>query len=138
MRKVKQLSLFLDNKPGVLAKVCAVLARRKVNLMGIAVTDAHDHAVVRMVVDDPRLAVHCLGSAGILVVENDVLMIELPNQTGALGVVARSLARSNVNIEYSYCTAALKASAAVLVLAVSDIGAAERILRNPSRGRSAR
>lgn len=130
MKKVKQLSLFLDNKPGVLSRVCAVLARRKVNLLGLSVSDGHDHAVVRMVADDPRRAIHCLGEAGILVVENDVLLMTFPNRTGALGAVARALARAGVNIEYSYCTSPPDQSAAALVLSVSDIEAAGRVLKN--------
>ena len=128
VKKVKQLSLFLDNKPGVLAKVCAVLARQKVNILGISVTDGHDHAVVRLVTDDPRRAIHTLGSAGILVVDNDVLMVDLPNRAGALGAVSRILAAAKINIEYSYATASQNQKAATLVLSVSDTNAAEKVL----------
>lgn len=129
MKKVKQLSLFLNNKPGVLSKVCAVLARKKINILGISVTDGHDHSVVRMVVDDPKLAEHCLGSAGVLVVESDVLLVRIPNRAGALGALSRTLGSAKVNIEYSYCTAADEQNQANLVLSVSDIHAAEKILK---------
>ena len=129
MKKIKQLSLFLDNKPGVLAKICAALARKKVNLRGLSVSDGHDHAVVRMVVDDPRRAIHILGESGILVVENDVLIVNLPNATGSLGAIARRLASGNVNIEYGYCTASPDQKSAQLVLSVSPIKNAERILK---------
>ena len=64
----------------------------------------------------------------------DVLLMGLPNRTGALGAVARSLARAGVNIEYSYCTSPLDQSAAALVLSVSDIDAAERTLKKFSGG----
>ena len=128
VKKVKQLSLFLDNKPGVLAKVCAVLARHKVNLLGIAVNDGHDHAVVRLVVDNARSALHAFGATGILVVDNDVLMVDVPNRTGALGAIARSLASAKINIEYSYATAATNQKSASLVLSTSDVVGAERVL----------
>ena len=130
MRKIKQLSLFLDNKPGVMAKICAVLARKKVNILGLSVTDGHDHAVVRMVVDEPRTALHCLGSAGVLVVENDVIMLELPHRAGALGALSRKLANAKVNIEYSYSTAGAHQRTASLVLSVNNIGAALRVLKS--------
>ena len=119
----------MDNKPGVLARICAVLARKKVNILGIAVTDGHDHAVVRMVVDDPRRAMHLLGEAGMLVVENDVLMVNVPNRAGALGAISRRLASAKVNIEYSYCTAAADQKNAQLVLSVNPIKSAEKILK---------
>ena len=130
MKKIKQLSLFLDNKPGVMAKICDVLARKKVNILGISVTDGHDHAVVRMVVDNPRTALHCLGSAGILVVENDVIMLQLPHRAGALGSLSRKLANAKLNIEYSYSTAGSGQSVAWLVLSVNNINAALRVLKN--------
>lgn len=129
MKKVKQLSLFLDNKPGVMARICAVLERRKVNILGISVNDGHDHAVVRMVVDNPRAALHCLGEAGVLVVENEVLMLDLPNRTGALGAIARALASAKLNLEYSYCTASPDQRKATLVLSVNDTNAAARVLK---------
>lgn len=128
VKKVKQLSLFLDNKPGVLAKVCAVLAKHKVNILGISVTDGHDHAVVRLVTDDSRRAVHALGSSGILVVDNEVLMVDLPNRAGALGAMSRTLASARINIEYSYATASTSQKSAAIVLSVNDTDAAEKVL----------
>src|SRR5258706_4713896 len=106
MKQAKQLSLFLDNKPGVLSRVCFFLGKRKVNIFGISVIDTHDHAVVRIVVDNPRVAMHALGAEGILVFDNDVLVLDLPNQVGALGIVSRKMAAAKINIEYSYCTVA--------------------------------
>ena len=64
MKTVKQLSLFLENKPGTLVAVCRALADEKINFQAMSVSDAVDHAVVRMVVSDPRRAVHLLGERG--------------------------------------------------------------------------
>ena len=130
MKKIKQLSLFLDNKPGVMARICAVLQKKKVNILGISVNDGHDHAIVRMVVDDPRTALHCLGSAGLLIVENDVLMLEVPHRAGALGAISRKLASAGVNIEYSYCTAGPKQREAALILSVNNLNGAMKALKS--------
>ena len=73
MKTVKQLSLFLENKPGTLAAVCKALADEKINIQAISVSDAVDHAVVRMVVSDPRRAASLPGAptgAMILRVDN--------------------------------------------------------------------
>lgn len=101
---VKQLSLFLVNKPGVLAEVCETLGDHHINIQGISISDTVDHAVVRLIVDDPAAAIHILGEHGVLVVENDVLRVEVDDQPGALAQVARKFARANINIEYAYGT----------------------------------
>ena len=135
MMKIKQISLFLHNKPGVLSKVCATLARKKINILGISVVDTHDHSVVRMLVDKPRPAIYALEERGILVMEADVLLIDLPNRVGSLGAVARKLGSAGVNIKYSYCTAGTKADSACLVLAVDNVKKAETTLKTLLKNR---
>ena len=100
----KQLSIFLANVPGTLAKVLNALARKKINIMGLMVTDSIDHAVVRLVVDDTRAAVHLLGDQGLLVIESDVLGVHLEDKPGALLNVATTLSAAKVNIAYTYAT----------------------------------
>ena len=100
----KQLSLFLENKPGVLADVCQTLGDHQINIRGLSVSDTVDHAVVRMIVDDPIKAIHLLGDHGVMVVETDVLAIEVDDKPGALARIARKFARDKINIEYAYGT----------------------------------
>ena len=102
MKVEKQLAVFLANKPGTLAQVIQVLAKKGINIEAITVSDTVDHAVVRIVVSDATRALHLLGDAGVLVVESDVLVLELPNKPGALAKVAQKLAAAKVNIEYLY------------------------------------
>ena len=82
MEVTKQIAIFLDNKPGTLAELCAVLADHEINILAMTVSDTVDHAVVRMVVDKPQEAIHRLGDAGMLVVERDVLVVEIDNKPG--------------------------------------------------------
>jgi hypothetical protein len=98
----RQLSVFLENKPGVLAEVCKALSERKINILGFSISDTVDYAVVRLVVSDTNTAMHVLGQGGALVVENDVLSLELANTPGTVQVVAEKLSRAGVNIEYAY------------------------------------
>jgi hypothetical protein len=120
MRVDKQLAIFLENKPGTLAKVCAALAEKNISLLALTVSDTVDHAVVRIVVDRPDEAIHVLGSNAVLVVESDVLVVEVPNRPGALAEIAGQLAENNVNIEYAYCTAAPDQPKGMLVLRTHD------------------
>lgn len=98
----KQLALFLANKPGTLAEVCDELAKAKINIYALTISDTVDHSVVRMVVSDSNKALMILGEHGVLVVENDVLMIENSNKPGTLAEIAHKLSAAKINIEYAY------------------------------------
>jgi hypothetical protein len=122
----KQLSIFLENKPGVLAEVARTLGDQGVNLRGLSVSDTVDHAVVRIIVTDPQKAIHILGEHGLLVVETDVLAVKLADQPGKLAELATQLARNNVNIEYAYGSS--DDAQATVFFRVSDVKKAVRIL----------
>jgi len=122
----KQLSLFLVNKPGVLAEVCRTLGNNDINIRGMSISDTVDHAVVRLIVDDPIKAIHVMGDHGVLVVETDVLAIKLSDHPGELAKIARKLARAKVNIEYAYGTS--DGSAATMFIRVSDARKAKKLL----------
>lgn len=129
MKTVKQLSLFLENKPGTLSAVCRTLSKAKINILAISVSDAVDHAVVRMVVDEPQRALHLLGEHGVLVVERDVLLIFCDNRPGQLADIARKLAAKKVNIEYAYAATVPDAPCGALILRVDDLTKARRVLK---------
>lgn len=130
MKVVKQLALFVENRPGTLASVCQALAKEKIDILAISISDAVDHAVVRMVVDNPTKALHLLGEHGILVVERDVLLLEGHSRPGALATIARRLARQKINIDYAYSATPPGADRAALVIRVNNIAKAKRVLKD--------
>ncbi len=130
MKVVTQLSLFLENRPGTLAAVCKALARKGINILAISVSDAVDHAVVRMVVDDSHKALHLLGDHGVLVVERDVLMLTGQSRPGALANIAAALAKHKINIEYAYSATVPEAPTSAMILRVDNTAQAKRILRD--------
>jgi len=120
MQITKQLALFLENRPGTLARVCDALAKAKINIYALSTSDTIDHTVVRMVVSDPVKAIFVFEEHGTLVVEDDVLLVNADNQPGSLARVAHRLAKAKVNIEYAYCATRPEAKNGLLVLRVSD------------------
>jgi hypothetical protein len=130
MKTVKQLALFLENKPGTLSKVCEALANAKINIYAISISDGVDHAVVRMVVDDPQKALHLLGEHGVLVVERDVFMLGGRNKPGELADIAAKLAKHKVNIEYAYSATPANAPIGAMILRVDNQKKAARILKS--------
>jgi len=123
-----QLAVFLDNKPGALARVCHALAEAEINIHALAISDTVDHSVVRMVVSDPTKALMLLGESGVLALESDVLMIESNNEPGTLGRIAELLAKANVNIEYAYLATSAKSNTGLMILRASEVEKAQRVL----------
>lgn len=130
MQITKQLAIFLENRPGTLARVCDALAEQKINIYAITTSDTVDHTVMRLVVSDYRKALHVFEEHGTLVVEDDVLLVEGDNKPGSLGRIAHRLAKARVNIEYAYCATAPSQTKGLLVLRVSDVKKAMKALKS--------
>jgi hypothetical protein len=128
MNIMKQLAIFMANKPGTLSSVCELLLEHNINILGIMVSDAVDHAVVRMVVDNPTTATHLLGERGILVVDSDIIALTLPNTSGQLFKFSRTFSEAGVNIEYLYGGLNRGDKEGVLFIKVSDIEKAGKAL----------
>jgi hypothetical protein len=128
MHITTQLALFLDNRPGTLARVCDALAESKVNIYAITTSDTVDHSVVRMVVSNTRKALLLFEERGTLVVETEVLMIEGDNKPGSLAKISQKLADANINIEYCYCATPPDARKGLLILRVNNAKRALKVL----------
>src|SRR5437870_1135406 len=102
LEQATQLAVFLTNRPGTLARLSDALAQAGINIHALTISDTIDHSVIRMVVSDPTKALMLLGEAGVLALENDVVLIEASNEPGVLSVIAERLGKAGVNIEYLY------------------------------------
>ena len=130
MQITKQLAVFLDNRPGTLARVCDTLGQAGINIYAITTSDTVDHTVVRLVVSDYRKALHLFEERNTLVVEDDVLMLEGDNVPGSLARLAHKLADAGVNIEYCYSATSADARQALIILRLSDAKKALRALES--------
>ena len=98
----KQLSFFLANKPGTWVRIGEAFKEAGVNILAITVADTIDHAVVRIIVDNPNRALEILEERGVLVLEEDVVEISLENSLGAFSRLAAQFAEASINIDYVY------------------------------------
>ena len=128
MQIATQLALFLDNRPGMLARVCDALSEAKVNIYAVSTSDTVDHSVIRMVVSDTRKALFLFEERGTLAVESEVLMLEGSNKPGSLAKLAHKLADAGINIEYCYCATPPDAKKGLLILRVSNAKKALKVL----------
>ena len=128
MQITKQLAIFLDNRPGMLARVADALAEARINIYAITTSDTVDHSVIRLVVNNYRKALDVFEAHGTLVVEDDVLMVEGSNKPGELARMAHKLADAKVNIEYCYSATPPEAKRGLLIMRVSNPAKALRVL----------
>ena len=112
----KQLSVFMPNRPGVLAKACGVLSENGINIMALAVHDTVDNAVVRFLVDHPTKALLLLEQEELYVLEQEVVVLEIENAPGELTRICQVLAQADINIAYAYCTAIKQQESGCIVL----------------------
>ncbi len=119
---------MLENRPGKLAELASELARVAVNISALMLIDVKPVGPVRMVVSNPEAARKVCGVLGLTVVEENVLAIKVSDKPGALGKITRKLAEKGINVEYAYGSIVKGADRALIVLGVSDLPAAEKVL----------
>ena len=117
----KQLSIFLENRPGGMAKICGTLAEAGINILALTIHDTVDHAIVRLLADRPVKALLLLEQLGLYILESEVVVLDLDNRPGALAEVARKLARADINIEYAYCSATDTQGTGSLILRTDEL-----------------
>jgi len=124
---IKQLSVFVENKPGRLAAVTEVLYRKGVNLRAFMIADAGDFGIIRMVVDKTDEAFNALKSAGFTVTLNEVLGVEVEDKPGELYRISKALGDEGINIDYVYAFTSEKHKA-LIIFRVDDIEKAKAVL----------
>ena len=124
-----QFSIFMVNKPGVLAQVLGEFARAKVNIIAITMMDSVEHGVMRVIFAAPKRAKEVLSKLNMPYREVEVLCVNLANKAGALAAVAEKLAKNHINISYAYCTAGAKGGRTTGVLKVANVKKAMRVLQ---------
>lgn len=125
---VKQISVFLENKPGKLAEFAAVLSAQKINLRAISVAEASDFGIVRIIVDDVFNAVTVLKQENYICSITDVVAVEVADEPGKLAEMIAALGAEGINLEYMYTIIAKKEDAAYMIIRVNDNAATIKVL----------
>jgi hypothetical protein len=120
MNQVKQISVFLENKAGRLAKVTDTLAQANINIHALSLADTSDFGILRMIVSENDLAKKVLKEAGFTVGSTEVIAVEIPHTPGGLNGVLNFFSAVQVNIEYMYAFVH-KNKAAILVFRCHDV-----------------
>jgi hypothetical protein len=124
----KQFSIFMVNKPGIMAQILSEFARARINITALTVMDSVEHGVLRIVPESPDTMRDVLTHINMQFNETEVLCVTLPNRAGAFAAVAEKLAKAHINIAYAYVTAGAKGGKTTAVLKVADVKKAIKIL----------
>lgn len=128
MPKTSQLTLTLESKPGVLAKISRALAGAGVNITAICAAEAAGRGKIRMVVSDAARAKEALKAAKLRCGEEQALTLTLEDRPGALARVAEKLAAAKINIKCAYATGGGMGGTTTVVLTVSNADKAAALL----------
>ena len=129
VRSLTQFSVFLVNKPGVLAQLTTALAKEKINLIAVTLVDSQEHGVLRLVPENATGARSVLQRLNLPMTETDVLCVDLPNHPGALADVATMLGSAHININYAYVTSGAPGGRTTGVFKVADQTKAQHVLK---------
>ncbi|MCD8154431.1 MAG: acetolactate synthase [Clostridiales bacterium] len=126
---VKQISVFLENKPGRLSELTEVLSENGIDMLALSLAEASDFGIVRVIVDDVYKASTVLKDADYIISITKVLAVEIADEPGALAKVIGVLGESEINVEYMYAFTARKKDCACMIIRVEDNGKAVEALR---------
>jgi hypothetical protein len=129
MARAKQISAWVDDRPGMLGQVADALGAKGISIRAFTAAVLDGKGFVRVVVDKPAAAKKVFAAHGWDTTVEDVIEVTLPDRPGALGAVADRLGEAGVNILYAYVGTAQSARQVNLYLAVADLGAGLAALR---------
>ncbi|MGD0017844.1 MAG: amino acid-binding protein [Candidatus Limnocylindrales bacterium] len=104
--KLKQLSLFLENRPGQLRGPCETLGKAGIDLLTMTLADTAQFGILRFIVADPERAKKALEAEGMVVSTTEVVPIQVDNRPGGLAAVLASIEEAGLGVEYMYDFAA--------------------------------
>ncbi|WP_295087019.1 amino acid-binding protein [Ruminococcus sp.] len=128
MSNVRQISVFVDNKPNQLAGVMKMIKECKINVRALSLADTSDFGIVRMIVNDTDKTVEKLKAASYAVTVTEVVAISIPDSPGQLSRVLDILGTKNVNLEYLYTFLGKSDRSVSFVIRVDDISNASEAL----------
>jgi hypothetical protein len=128
MPVTKEFTIFMDDRPGTLGKVCRALGDRGVNILALQSFPIGGTSVTRIISDNPATTKTVLDNERLTCTEADVVQVKLANRPGEVGRVASRLAEANININYAYCGLEATTNAPLMFFGVTEVGKAASIL----------
>lgn len=127
--KLKQISVFLENRKGRLWKALNVLSQAGINIRALSIADTSEFGILRMIVPDPELARDKLTENNFVVKVNEVIAVEVVDEPGGLDAILGILNKADVNVEYLYAFVEKKTNKAIVVIRTEDLDSGILVLK---------
>ena len=127
--KIKQLSLFLENKPGALSRPIRLLARGKFNIVTLSIAEANQFGILRLILRDWKKAKQLLEKNGFVARVTDMVAVEVADQPGGLARILGVVEKAGLNVEFMYAFTEKHDDRAILIFRFDDPDNAIKILR---------
>ena len=127
---IKQISVFMENRPGRLAEITKVLSDNDIDVRAINIADTTDYGILRMIVNDEVKAEKVLRENNMTASVTDVIAISIPDTVGAFSTVINLLKDKDISIEYIYSFIGEKSNKAVIVIKTNKLDESLEVLKN--------
>lgn len=127
--KIKQISVFLENRKGRLSDICSMLGAAGVNIRALTIAETETFGVLRMVVDKPAAAMEVFRTHSVTANQTEVVAVEVPDTPGGLAHVLKILTDNGLNVEYMYGFVEKFSENALLVFRFDDPEKAHQTLK---------
>lgn len=118
--KIKQISVFMENRSGRLAKITTVLGNAGINIRAMSLADTSDFGILRLIVNDTEKARETLSDHGFTVRISEVIAVAIPDAPGALGNLLSIMEHAGLNVEYMYAFVQKNMDQAIIILHFDD------------------
>lgn len=125
---VKQISVFLENKPSAMAEFTDVLSKNNIDMRALSLAEAADFGIVRIIVDDVYNTMQVIKDAGYICSAAKVLAVAIPDEPGGLAKVIHCLGENDINMEYMYAFTTRQKDVAYMIFRVKDNEKAIQVL----------
>jgi hypothetical protein len=126
---VKQISVFLENRPGMLTEFTKILQKNDISMKALCLAETPEYGVLRIIVDDNYKTSSVLKEEGYVFKATPVLAAAIPDKPGSLVKILDVLADNKINLEYTYAFITRKKDEAYIILRVEDLEGAKKAFK---------
>ncbi len=117
---IKQLSIFVENKSGRLARITKLLGEKQINILALSIADTTDFGILRIIVTDADRAETVLKESGLTIKATEVIGVSVEHTPGGLSKVIAVLSDNHLDIEYMYAFVGNSKQEAMVIIKVTD------------------
>ena len=128
--KIKQLSVFLENRLGHLSHICQTLAEAEINILTLTLADTSEYGILRLIVREWEKAKNVLEKANCTVNVVEVMAVEVPDRPGGIDPILQLAENTGLGIEYMYAFSQNRGQNAVIIIRFSDLERAAEVFRD--------